>query len=98
MIGFTARAARQLRDLRRHYEYLERPEAVRNLVSAMDEAIATIEQVQGAGLPAPRPYPELARPGRCWIKAGRYWVNYRTTKPLIIVGIFHDSADIPSRL
>ncbi len=26
------------------------------------------------GLPAPRPYPWLARPGWAWLKAGRYWV------------------------
>ena len=71
---------------------------MRNLLAAVDEAIAKIDQKQEAGLPAPRPYPELARPGRLWVKAGRYWVTYRTTEPPIIVGVFHESADIPNRL
>ncbi len=56
-----------------------------------------IERSPAAGLPAPRPYPEVARAGRAWIKAGRYWVSYRTTKPLVILGVFYEAADIPGR-
>jgi plasmid stabilization system protein ParE len=51
-----------------------------------------------AGLSAPRPYPKLARPGRAWIKAGRYWIAYRTKAPLLIVAVFYETANIPGRL
>ncbi len=97
MIGFTARAARQFQDLRRHYEERERPEAIRGLIAAVQQAERRIERSPDGGLPAPRPYPLLARSGRAWVKAGRYWVAYSRTTPPVIVGIFHDTADIPSR-
>jgi hypothetical protein len=50
------------------------------------------------GLPAPRPYPGLARPGRAWIKSGRYWIAYRTRPRLLIVAVFYETADIPGRI
>ena len=65
---------------------------------AMQEAADRIEADPAAGLPAPRPYPELARPGRAWVKAGRYWVLYRTTAPPVIIAVFFETADIPGRL
>jgi hypothetical protein len=49
-------------------------------------------------LSAPRPYPDLARPGLAWIKAGRYWIAYRTKPRVIIVAVFYDTANIPGRL
>jgi plasmid stabilization system protein ParE len=98
LIGFTARAARQFRDLREHYEDLERPEAVRGLIAALDEASRKIAKNPAAGSLAPRPYPHLARPGRAWIKAGRYWISYSTTEPPLILGIFYETANIPRRL
>ena len=51
-----------------------------------------------AGSSAPRPYPDLARPGQAWIKSGRYWLAYSLTDPPVIVALFHDTADIPGRL
>lgn len=98
MIGFTAKAERQINALRRHYERLERPEAIHNLIAAVQEAAGKIEADPEAGLPAPRPYPALARPRRAWVQAGRYWVLYRTTTPPVIVAVFYDAADIPGRL
>jgi hypothetical protein len=51
-----------------------------------------------AAWPAPRPYPDLAHPGRAWIKVDRYWIAYSTRKAPAIVAVFYDSADTPSRL
>ena len=65
---------------------------------ALAEAEAKIERAPGGGLTAPRPYPQLGRPGRAWIKAGRYWIVYTTTSPPVIAGVFYDTADIPGRL
>ena len=98
MIAFTAKAQRQIRALRRHYDSLGRTEATRNLVIAMQEAAERIEADPAGGLPAPRPYPELARPRRAWVKAGRYWVLDRTTTPPVIIAVFFETANIPGRL
>ena len=98
MIGFTARAARQLQQLRQHYEDRGRPEAIRALIAAVQAASRRIEANPAAGLAAPRPYPHLARPGQAWIKAGRYWISCTTTRPPVIVAIFYETADIPGRL
>jgi plasmid stabilization system protein ParE len=97
LIGYTPRAARQVDELRQHYEQRERIEALCALAAALEEAEQRIESNPAAGLTAPRPYPELARSGRAWIKAGRYWVAYSTTEPPVILGVFCDSADIPGR-
>jgi plasmid stabilization system protein ParE len=97
LIGVTPFAERQLDDLQQHYTTLQRPDALRRLIEAVEAAMTKIERHPDDGLPAPRPYPELARPGRAWVKAGRYWVSYQTTRPLVITGIFFDAADIPHR-
>jgi plasmid stabilization system protein ParE len=91
-------AERQVEELRQHYHTLERPAAIRSPFNALDEAARKIERNPAAGLVTPRPYPGIARPGRAWIKAGRYWVAFSTTRPPVIVGVFHDTADIPNRL
>jgi plasmid stabilization system protein ParE len=98
LIVFTPRAAQQVRALRQHFEERERPEATRNLITALDSAWLTITTNPAAGLPAPRPYPQLARPGRAWVHAGRYWIAYRTRPPAAIVAVVYDAADIPRRL
>lgn len=76
----------------------DRIEAARNLFRVLDEVEARIAQQPEAGLPAPRPYPELARDGEAWILAERYWIAYSTTKPPVILGVFYESADIPGRV
>jgi plasmid stabilization system protein ParE len=68
------------------------------LNAALEVAERRIAEHPEAGLSAPRPYPELARPGRAWIKAGRYWVAYRIKAPPLIVAVFYEMADIPGRL
>jgi len=97
LIAYAPRALRQISDLCRHYAQLERIEAIRALEAALYEAEGKIDADPGAGLPAPRPYPELALPRVSWVKAGRYWVAYRTAPRLIIAAVFYDTANIPVR-
>ncbi len=98
MIHYTRRALRQIADLRAHYDGLQRYEATDALQAALHEAERKIEANPALGLPAPRPYPQLARPGLWWVKAGRYWVAYGTTRKLIIAAVFYETANIPGRL
>jgi len=98
LIVYTDEAIEQVRTLRRHYETLARDAAIRALDRALEDAEAKIERAPGAGLPAPRPYPQLARAGRVWIKSGRYWIAYRTEPATAIVGVFFETANIPGRL
>ena len=98
MIRYAPRARDQVRALRDHYERRNRPEAIRTLDAALIEAEQRIERNPGAGLPAPRPYPDLARRGRAWIKAGRYWIAYSTVTPPVILAVFYEEADIPGRM
>ena len=81
MIRLSPRAARHVRALRQHDEGLGRPEATRNLILALENAWATISTNPNAGRPTPRAYPQIARPGRAWIKSGRYWIGYTITQP-----------------
>ncbi len=94
---YSTEAAAQVDELRRHYQSNGRLEAVRNLATALAQAETRIERDPSAGLPAPRPYPDLASKGRAWTKVGRYWVAYSTTRPPVILGVFYETADIPSR-
>ena len=97
MIELTPEAEQQLDELRRHFEGLGRLEALRNLRIALNEGSERIARAPGIGLPAPRPYPGLTSPGRLWLKAGRYWIAYRSVPRLAIVAVFYDTADIPGR-
>lgn len=98
MIELTPRAQRQVRELGQATIDRERPEAVRNLIRVLTEATDRIGHDASAGLPAPRPYPSLARPGQAWIKVRAYWIRYSLTSPPVITGVFHDRADIPGRI
>jgi plasmid stabilization system protein ParE len=98
VIRLSRDAEQQLAALLRHYTRRGRPEASRNLIAAIDKAAARIERDPAAGLPAPRPYLSLAHPGRVWIKVGRYWIAYSTAEPIVIVGVFYETANIPGRL
>ena len=98
LIAYAAAAQRQIDALVSHYGLLGRSEAIRNLDKALSEAESRVLRDPTAGLPAPRPYPSLARPGRAWIKVGRYWIAYSLASGPLIVCVFHDSADIPNRL
>ena len=69
---YSAEAERQIDELCRHYDTLDRTEAVRNLIVALVEAEESIQNHPSVGLEAPRPFPQLARPGHLWIKTGHY--------------------------
>lgn len=98
MIGYSERAQRQVLELLLHYENLDRIEAVRNLIAALQQAEARIERAPQDGSRAPRPYPGLAGLGYDWIKSGRYWVAYSRGDPPVIAAVFYESADIPNRI
>jgi plasmid stabilization system protein ParE len=97
LIRLTAEASRQISQLAVHYRELGRPEAVANLRRAVAAASQRIEAAPNEGLPAPRPYPELVCAGRAWIKEGPYWFLY-SVRPLVILAVFYESADIPGRI
>ncbi len=98
MIALSREAQQHVSALRRHFEALDRLEAVVNLMAALQDASDAIERDPLVGLRAPRPYPQLARPGQAWVKAGRYWVAYRSQPRLVIAAVFYESANIPNRL
>jgi plasmid stabilization system protein ParE len=98
VIGLSPQAASQLDALLAHFERLNRIEAAENLSTALERASARILRAPNGGLRAPRPYPRLARLGFRWIKEGRYWIAYMNREPSIIVGVYHEAADIPNRV
>jgi hypothetical protein len=98
LIGYTNEALEQVRALHRHYETLGRDTAIRALDRALADAEAKIERTPAKGLPAPRPYPQLARPRLAWIKSGRYWIAYQTDPVPVIVAVYFETANIPGRL
>lgn len=98
MIALSPEAEAQLDALIAHYEALDRIEASINLLDALERASARISEAPEAGLPAPRPYPALAKVGRRWIVEGSYWIAYSLTDPPVISGVFYAMADIPKRV
>jgi plasmid stabilization system protein ParE len=98
LIVLSPHAGRQVRELQRHYHDLGRPEAIRGLAASLETAWRAITTTPQAGLAAPRPHPQLAQPGRLWLKSGRYWIAYRTEPRIAIVAVFFETANIPGRL
>jgi plasmid stabilization system protein ParE len=98
VIFLSPEAATQLEGLLAHFERLNRIEATENLLAALERASSRISRAPDAGLPAPRPYPALARLGFRWVKKGRYWVAYMNVPSAVIVGVYHEAADIPNRV
>jgi plasmid stabilization system protein ParE len=96
LIEFTPEAERQVDELRSFYIRKLRSDALRNFLASLRAAVDQIERHPNEGKSAPRPYPDLIIPGRVWVKSGRYWVAYSTTKPPVIVGVFFETSDIPS--
>ncbi len=97
MIALTPEAAAQVAALERYFVAKQRPQALRNLGHALAEASLIIANAPERGLPAPRPYPELAGLGLSWLKRGRYWIAYDPAIP-VIAGVFFETDDIPNRL
>lgn len=96
MIALTSEASVQLEEFERYYIDKQRPQALRNLGHALAEASLVILNAPKRGLPAPRPYPDLAYLAFLWLKRGRYWIAYDPAGP-VIAGIFFDTDDIPNR-
>lgn len=97
MTRLSPEAEAQLDALLAHYERIGRPEAIYNLIGAVEEAFERIKNEPAAGLDAPRPYPALARFGFRWIKAGSYWFAYTDTEA-VVTAIFYETANIPKRM
>ena len=98
MIALTPEAEGHVDRLIEYQEAKGRLEAAVNLLAALERAKQRILAAPERGLPAPRPYPALAREGRRWIIEGRYWIAYSLTVPPVISGVFYVRADIPNRL
>lgn len=98
MIALSPEAEAQVDRLIAYYEDRQRRQAAVNLLRALERAKERIGAAPEAGLPAPRPYPSLARHGRRWIIGGRYWISYSLTSPPVISGVFFVTADIPTRV
>ena len=93
-------AHRQVVALIDHYERLGRSEATRNLIAALQTVSDRIEASGGRGLPAPNPYPQIARLGLSfsWLKQSPYWFAFTGPPDMIITAVFYETADIPNRL
>jgi plasmid stabilization system protein ParE len=99
VIRLSRSAREQVSSLSNYYSDLDRPEAVRNLRAIIAKAIERIEAQRGLFFPAPRPYPNLRRQGWIWLKQGPYWIAYASDREgAVIRAIFHETADIPSRI
>jgi plasmid stabilization system protein ParE len=99
VIRLSRTAQVQVSGLAHYYEDLDRPEAAKNLRTIVAKAGGRIETRRGLFFPAPRPYPNLARPGWIWLKEGAYWIAYTQEKGgAVIQAIFHEAADIPRRI
>ncbi len=96
MVVLTPAAQGQLLALIQHYESQDRPAATRNMMTAIEAAKERIVRAPAAGLAAPRPYPQLKKLGRLWLKEGRYWISYSATIPSAITGVFFETVDIPN--
>ena len=97
MITYAQRALRDVLRLRDYYEDKDRPEAIQKLAACLAEAEALLARDPMVGLAFPRPYPGLRKAGRLWVKAGPYWVAYAPGKTIVILGVFHDRANIRGR-
>ena len=100
MIRLSPYARNQLDALIDYYVEKERLSALRKLDAALDRVMDEITQSPRAGLPAPRPYPELAVYGFLWVHVGSYWFAYHHGRgqpgsSAKIVGIFYDRSHIP---
>jgi len=95
VIALTPKADKQVSDLEKYYDKLDRVAAVRNLLAAVENAKSRIALDPASGLPAPRPYPKLKKLGRLWLKEGRYWISYSPTNPPVITGVFFETVNIP---
>lgn len=96
-IQYTATAADQVVALFDYYEAKERPAAMSSLLDTLESAWRIIVGAPDGGMPAPTPYPQVARKGVRWLHVGSYWIAFRQAPRLTIAAVFHDRSDIPGR-
>jgi hypothetical protein len=95
----TYAASGQVQALVEHFNARLRFEAADKLMAAIERAVTRIEAEPHGGLPAPRPYPNLARLGFRWTKEHRYWFGWSMAGGYpVLTNVFHDTASIESRV
>ena len=100
MIRFTRDAEAQANGLIDYYVVLkQRPEAADALLAALNQALQRIGADNSTGLPAPRPYPELASLGYLWLKVGAYWIAWTMQgRHPVVTNVLHAAANLPGRV
>lgn len=76
MIRLSQTAWAQVAGLAKYYAERDRPDSIRELRPIIGNAGERIEAGRGLFFAAPRPYPNLTRPGWLWLKVGSYWIAY----------------------
>jgi len=99
MVRVGSTAQRQIDALVEYYLHLERPAAVANLRTAIEQAIERVERGNARSRSFPSVYRELVPLGMSWIKQHVYWFGYGTASDGVttIANVFHERADIPGR-
>jgi plasmid stabilization system protein ParE len=95
LVRLSAAAEQHIEELRAHYRRKGRFDAIHNMTNAL--RVARRQIAQGRCRASPLPYPELEAEGQAWTHAGSYWFVFTTTKPAVVLGVFYDRADLPSR-
>jgi plasmid stabilization system protein ParE len=98
LIRLSPAAEEQVDALIAYYESKARLTAAETLLAVIERARTRIAERPDIGLPAPRPYPLLARRNLLWIKERSHWISYSRTTPPVILGIVYATSDIPNRL
>jgi plasmid stabilization system protein ParE len=98
VIPLSAAAEGDLDDLTTYYAERGRDRAIERLIGSVEAVCARYLAKRGSFLDAPRPYPALADLGFRRTKEDAYWFAFQeTAKGPILVGIYHEAADIPGR-
>lgn len=100
-MAIIARSARvQIELLSDYYLRIDRPEAVRRLISAVQDARGEIDYPRMIRHRYPGVHRELVSLNLVWIKIHAYWFGYRVMpdQESAIANVIWDGADIPSRV
>jgi plasmid stabilization system protein ParE len=99
MTPLSAAAQAALEELTDFYAARGRDRAIDKLAACVEAACRRYPAKRNSFYPAPRPYPQLADLGFRWTKEGPYWIAFaETADGPVLVGVFHEAADIPKRI